>query len=365
MENIKLDILQELENRYYNLKMNYYRFVIREEDRAVIQKVIKIPESWEMYKSDKPLSDEVKYRLSDLKKKKSWEIKLESLYLFSITEIENVMISVFLQRKMDVKDLDAVVDYINTLILEKDDNLINLKYLLLTLAKRSISDFYYLLMSYSRFFKKKNFVFENDFKTIMLEFIALINLLKKRYDLIDKYIKYSNDISTLFEKSSNQLGWRINEFAVKEFLEKENPVLKIAHYRKFAKEAFIYKKELMNFYSFLKYYYNENDGKLFRLNFISESLKTKFDEGKITEEVYNSFEEIRESFRKYKIEFEKIGLKGFGNPDLQYIVLIDFIYKICKIVEFYYLRNMKYEDLQVFRNDILFYIEKEVLSLKG
>jgi hypothetical protein len=65
------------------------------------------------------------------------------------------------------------------------------------------------------------------------------------------------------------------------------------------------------------------------------------------------------------LEFEKIGLKGFGNPDLQYIVLIDFIYKICKIVEFYYLRNMKYEDLQVFRNDILFYIEKEVLSLKG
>ena len=121
----------------------------------------------------------------------------------------------------------------------------------------------------------------------------------------------------------------------------------------------------MNYYSFLKYYYNENDGKMFRLNFISESLKTKLDDGKITREIYESYEEIRETFREYKLHFEGAGLLEFGPDEMSYVELLDLIYRVSKIIEFYYLRNMKHELLQAFRNQYFYYIEKEIFTIRG
>jgi hypothetical protein len=138
----------------------------------------------------------------------------------------------------------------------------------------------------------------------------------------------------------------MNEFAVKEYLDKSNQVVKIAELNWTVKEGFEYKKNLMNYYSFLKYYYNEDDGKMFRLNFISESLKTKLDDGKITREIYESYEEIRETFREYKLHFEGAGLLEFGPDEMSYVELLDLIYRVSKIIGFYYLRNMKHEQLR-------------------
>ena len=104
---------------------------------------------------------------------------------------------------------------------------------------------------------------------------------------------------------------------------------------------------------------------MFRLNFISESLKTKLDDGKITREIYESYEEIRETFREYKLHFEGAGLLEFGPDEMSYVELLDLIYRVSKIIEFYYLRNMKHELLQAFRNQYFYYIEKEIFTIRG
>ena len=359
--------IRELEENYFRLKMNYYRFVIRNEDKNILSKFSKIPESWENYvpADGIRLSEEIKSRLSDIKKKKSWELKLESLYLFYVTDVENKILSILQQRSITDDEIDETIDSLNSLILEFDDELINFKNLMLTLAKRSVSDLYYILSAYSRFILKKNFVFENDAKKVMNDFIEILTRQKKREKLLTRFMQCNDEISSMFPRSSNQQGWRMNEFAVKEYLDKSNQLIKIAELTLTVREGFEYKKTLMNYYSFLRYYYNENDGKMFRLNFISESLKTKLDEGRIPQDVYNSYEEIRESFRIYKLQFENSGLTGFGPDCMSYIELLDFIYRVSKIIEFYYLRNMKYEQLQTFRNEILFYVEKEIFAIRS
>lgn len=361
------DYIRELEEKFFRIKMNYYRFVIRNEDKNVLSKFSKIPETWDNYTSAEGtrLNEEIKSRLSDIKKRKSWELKLESLYLFYITDVENKIISLMQQRDLSESEIDEAIDSVNNLILEFDDELINFKYLMLTLAKRSVSDFYYILSAYNRFFFKKNFVFETDVKSLMNDFISMLSRYKNKSKIFSRFLRCNDEIEPLFPKSSNQLGWRMNEFAVKEYLDKSNQVVKIAELNWTVKEGFEYKKNLMNYYSFLKYYYNENDGKMFRLNFISESLKTKLDDGKITREIYESYEEIRETFREYKLHFEGAGLLEFGPDEMSYVELLDLIYRVSKIIEFYYLRNMKHELLQAFRNQYFYYIEKEIFTIRG
>jgi len=360
------DIIRKLEEDFFRIKMNYYRFVIRNEDRNILSKFSKIPESWDNYTPAEGtrLNEEIKSRLSDMKKKKSWELKLESLYLFYITDLENKLLSVMQQAEISEHEIDEAIDSVNNLIIEFDDELINFKYLMLTLAKRSVSDLYYILSAYNRFFFKKNFVFETDVKSIMTDFISILNRYKNRKKIFSRFIRCNEEIEPLFPKSSNQLGWRMNEFAVKEYLDKSNQIVKIAELNWTVKEGFEYKKILMNYYSFLKYYYNDNDGKMFRLNFISDSLKTKLDEGKISSEVYNSYEEIKKAFREYKLHFEGAGLIEFGPDEMSYMELLDLIYRVSKIIEFYYLRNMKHEQLQNFRNQYFYYIEKEIFSIR-
>lgn len=357
--------VRELEEKFFNIKMSYYRFVIRNEDKNILSKFAKIPDNWDTYipAQGVNINDSVKSRLSDIKIKKSWELKLESLYLFYITDIENKITLAFQQRDLSDQEIDEAIDSINCLMLELDDDLLNFKYLMLTLAKRSISDFYYILSSYSRFFHKKNLNFESDVKLILKEFIAVLKGHRELARNIDKFIEYNSEIEPLFQKSSNQLGWRMNEFAVKEYLDSQNSFVKIIELNKAVKEAYDYKRLIMTFYSFLKYYYNENDGKLFRLNFISDSLKAKMADGKISAELFESYEEIRNSFVEYKLYFETIGLAGFGPDRISYYELLDFIYRGCKIIEFYYLRNMKHDLLNRLRTDILYYIEKEIISM--
>src|SRR5512145_3257885 len=67
----------KLENRFIQAKTDYYRYVIRSEDRTMFSKLVKIPDSWENYevRSGVHLTDNMKTRLSDMKRKMSWELK--------------------------------------------------------------------------------------------------------------------------------------------------------------------------------------------------------------------------------------------------------------------------------------------------
>lgn len=365
-KNLKSELIR-LEKKYLQSKTDYYRFVIRNEDKTVLSRLGKIPDNWDNYIQPEgtQLSEFVKARLTDVKKKKSWELKLQSLYIFFITDVENKLLTVFQDGNIDEEELDDTIDSVSNLILEIDDELLNIKYLLLTLAKRSISDLYYMVSAYCKFFLKRNFVYEKDIKFLLDEIIKIFKIYKNTNRYIENLLLINEEISGLFTKSTNEVGWRINESSVKIYFEKSNHASKIIELNKIVKSAYEYKKTLLNYYLFLKFYYNENDGKLFRLNFIYESLKAKYDEKKISEDVFESFRQIREAFIRYKIQFEDIGIVGFGSEKITYFELLHLIYKLGKLIEFYYLRNMKYDALQRFRSDILYYTEKEILSLSG
>lgn len=360
-----IDEITRLEKKYTSAKTDYYRFVIRSEDKDMLSKMIKIPDDWTDYKPREGvrLTESMKKRLSDIKRKMSWELKLQSLYVIYITSIENVILSVLQQRDIERQDLNDAIESINNLSIELDDELLNIKHLLLTLAKRSISDFYYLVSAYCKFFYKKNFHYELDIRIVLNEFIKILNQQVQFKTSIKSYIKYESEISSFFQASSNELGWRLNDFIIKEYFEKENKAMKIMEYNRLLKDLFEYKNNMRNYFNFLKYYYNDTDGKMFRMNFIHESLKQKEEEGKISSDTFRTYENIRLSFINYRNIFEDAGISVFGNCEMPYVGVVHLIYKLCKIMEFYYLRNMKYDNLQDLRNKYLLSIEKEISAL--
>lgn len=360
-----IEEIMSLESKYRSAKTDYYRYVIRSEDKDMLSKMIKIPDDWEDYKPREgvKLTESMKKRLSDIKRKMSWELKLQSLYFIYITNIEYVILSVLQQRDIEKHELDDAADSINNISIELEDELLNIKHLLLTLAKRSISDFYYLVSAYCKFFYKKNFHYESDIRIVLNEFIKMIQQQVQSRKSIESFKKYETEISQFFQASSNELGWRLNDFFAKEYFEKENKTMKIMEYNRLLKDLFDYKNSLRNYFNFLKYYYNETDGKMFRKNFIYESLKQKLEDKKISNDTFKTYENIRKSFIRYRSAFESSGIRVFGNHDMPYIDIIHLIYKLCKIMEFYYLRNMKYDNLQNLRNEYLLYIEKEISAL--
>ncbi|HPS56489.1 MAG TPA: hypothetical protein PK514_00140 [Spirochaetota bacterium] len=360
-----IDEIIRLESRYTSAKTSHYRYVIRSEDKEMLSKMIKIPDNWDNYQPREGvrLTESIKQRLSDIKRKMSWELKLQSLYFIYITSIENVILSVLQQRDIEKQELNDATDSINNISIELDDELLNIKHLLLTLAKRSISDFYYLVSAYCKFFYKKNFHYESDIRIVLNEFVKIVDQQVQSRKRIEEFKKYELEISSLFQTSSNELGWRLNEFIVKEYFEKENKVVKIMEFNRLLKDLCEYKNNLRNYFNFLKYYYNETDGKMFRMNFIYDSLRQKLEDNKISNDTFKTYENIRISFINYRNAFEAAGITVFGNHSMPYIDIVHLIYKICKIMEFYYLRNMKYDNLQNLRNEYLLHIEKEISAL--
>jgi len=360
-----IDEIIRLESKYTTAKTDYYRYVIRSEDKEMFSKMIKIPDNWDNYKPREGvrLTESIKKRLTDIKRKMSWELKLQSLYCIYITNIENTVLSVLQQRDIEKQDLNDAIDSINNVSIELNDELLNVKHLLLTLAKRSISDFYYLVSSYCKFFYKKNFHYESDIRIILNEFIGIINQQVQFKKSLASFKKYETEISQFFQISSNELGWRLNEFIMKDYFEKENKAMKIMEFNRLLKELFDYKNTLRNYFNFLKYYYNETDGKMFRLNFIYDALGQKLKDKKISSDTFKTYENIRSSFIRYRSAFEEAGIRDFGNQEMPYINILHLIFKLCKIMESYYLRHMKYDNLQNLRNEYLLYIEKEISAL--
>jgi len=357
--------LLKIEEKYENSYIDYYRCVIRKEDRDVINKISKIPDDWKKYVNnpDTILTDSIKNRLSDVKKRMSWEMKIQSLYLASITTIEKNILSFLLFKSIDRVEIEDSINSINYILLEIDNDFVNIKHLILSLAKRSISDFYYLMSAYIRFNYKRKFIYENEIKNFLLNSIENLESFAHYDKKIDNFIENDKIISHLFIKSSNKLGWRLDEIKTKSYFDKNNSAVIAMDLYKLAREAYKFKNKLKDQYLFLKYYYNDTDGKEYRLNFIMESLQNKVSENKISDSVLSKFNTIFENFKKYKIQFDVVGLQGFGPEKFMYIEVLQFLYKSCKIIEFYYLRNMQYDNLKSFRDEIQLYVENEIFSL--
>ncbi len=350
-------------------RARYYRNVLKKQDVELLERINKIPDNWEEYENKNPnrleISEEKKKRLSDIKKAKSFDINFESSHLSSLVYIENSLVSCMSCRPMTREDLAEAKESLIGIINAFDANSSNFKHLLLRLAKRSVSDLHYLAAAYHRFTRKTEYSFEKHFKPFCNDAMKILDDYGNSFDNVTEFRQFMTKLNQFFSKSSNSVGWKMDEIAVKNFLENrtENTFVFVADLKRIINLAFELKKKMKANHDYLAYYYNERDGKLFRLQFIMNSLKQKLKENRIGKEVIDCFQSTLNSFTMIKREFEVKGLEGFGFPDIVYIELLDFIIKGSKVLEFYFLRSSRYEELKEFRSELLHYVENEFYQL--
>lgn len=359
-----------LDIEFTELKAHYYRFILRKIDEEVFRKIQKIPEDWAAYAAKTSgsisiITEDQKKRLSDIKRYKSWELRFESLYISHLITIEEVLIACLNHRSVSKDRLDEALESANCVLTEIGGSLMNFKHLLLSLAKRAVSDLYYFIIAFHRFHAKTHFDFDtrfHDFCTIAISALKEYRLFHGHLPLLNEY---RSATLNLFPASSNAIGWKMDEFAVKKFLEEHDSREFIVELKKVVTVAYLMKKKLKTDHDFLVYYYNDTDGKMWRYNYIAETLHTRMAEGKITREVFDGYAAICEKFLEIKKMFESRGLTEFGPACFTYSEILEFTYKMSKLLEFYYLRAMRYDELQNLRNEILYYVENEFMHLKS
>ncbi|PKL40832.1 MAG: hypothetical protein CVV44_04285 [Spirochaetae bacterium HGW-Spirochaetae-1] len=362
--------VDSIETSYNESIVRYYRHVLRKQDEQVLKKIQKIPDDWDEYDktrliSDPEISEDEKKRLSDIKSKKAWELKFESLNIYYLITIENTMISCLTHKILTDDEIHEAQDSVNSIITEIGGNIKNFKHLLLSLAKRAVSDLYYLMMTFRKYYYKLNVVFDEDFLRFCDDLITFFDEYRVMTRNISGFKKTREFLSRFFPVSANKRGWNIDETALKEFFEEEikDEARTLAELKRTISAAYLYKKKQKKDYEFIKYYYNERDGKLFRYNFVVNSLSQKLIDQKISADVFEGFKKIRENFINLVRNFENRGLQGFGSPDLSYGQLVEFIFKGSLVLEYYYLRTLQHDELQKFRNDVLHYVEEEYNQL--
>lgn len=363
-------IIHDANDEYRKARINYYRKVIRKQDQELIKKLNKIPDNWDDYEENScgiiKIKEDVKNRLTDIKQNKSWEMRYESLFLHHIVTVEELLIDCFNFRNIDDERLQDGIESVNSIIVEIGSDCFNFKHLLLSLAKRSVSDLYYLMNAYYIFFKRKSFNIERDFHDFCEDALSIINDHKRLNEIQDIITDISKKVSPYFSGTSVSTGWRLDEFAIKEYIDrKEIDRESLADMIK--KSLMIMrslKTKLRNSFNFLNYYYNNKDGKIFRYNFITGSLNKKLEEGKITQNEYNDFQEVKNSFIRMVNNFDSLGLEGFGPSGLSYHTILVIIFQTGKVIEFIYLRAMRYEELNSIREAVLRESEEELIRIQ-
>ena len=359
-------VARELEERHDRARASYYRHILRGEDEAMLRRVQKIPDSWDgvtLTGRNGPLriTPEQKKRLTDIKKLKAWELKFESLNIAFLLTLEKAVYGVIAWKETGREELDEARDAAQTLILEIGGNISNFKHLLLSLAKRAISDLYYLILAHGKFSRRTGGGFEDQFGDFCRAAVERFTAYGKSLEHLEVFRKYRDRIGPFFTGSSNKQGWRINEAAVKMFLDgstEENRSFMHALQAVVA-SAYRFNRQLKSDYDFLVYYNNEHDGRLFRLNFVVDSLSRKLDEKKISSRAYELFSEIRDSFIAQKKHFESRGIAGFGPGAFNYHDSLEFTHKACQIIEYHLLRTLQYDELKAFRSNYSYRIQKE------
>ena len=358
--NISDELDQLLEN-YRLKKTNYYKELFSRQDRLLLSQISKIPDSWDNTNPEnQSIPEESRRRLTDIKRYKSWELRLEILYMYYLVDIENYVIKIINCRHLSEDEINDAETSANCIITELESNLIDFRYLLLSIAKRSISDLYYLSAAYIKFFYSEDFDFNKHFPVFMRNVLELISRHKKISGSAPMFIKTSQKIDEFFSKTSNYTGLRLNEHQLKknESDLSENSKL-ISDLSRMIPAANSVRSTMKKHYEFLSFYYNRDSGKLFRYDFVCDNMKQKVNQGLKDKIIYDKLIEIRTAFNAVKYFFDMTNFEYFAFAEMQYGSLVDFIFKGSKILEYYYLRKSKPNLLQKLRNDILIHIENE------
>ncbi len=359
--------IRSLENNYKQSIIDYYRGPLRKQDDAMIKTILKIPDSWDEFekKMSISLSDEKKKQLSYKKKSYAWKIQFEIEFISHFVNIENTLISCLTYRELEDDQIEEAKESISSILNNTDRNNINFKDLLLYFAKRAISDLYYLMTAYYKYYNKKDFNFDTDFKKFFNDLVRFFNEYKFIKKELDNFETISKEIEHYFTFNKRSVGYKIIDNKINELYSKDDiyKIRYIHNLKKLITTAFLFKKKLKSDYEFINFYYNELDGKLFRYNYILKSLSKKRAEKNTSRDIVDGFNEILKNFTRVKKTYEMNGLEDFGPDELPYSELITFLYKGSRVIESYHLRSSQYEELDNFRSTILHYVEKEYYHL--
>ncbi len=359
--------IRSLENNYKQSIINYYRGPLRKQDDAMFKTILKIPDNWDEFekKMSISLSDNEKKQLSYKKKSYAWKIQFESQFIEHFINIENTLISCLTYRELEDDQIEDAKESISSILNNADRNIINFKDLLLLFAKRAISDLYYLMAAYHKYYNKKNFNFDTDFENFFNDLTSFFDEYKFIIKELNNFKQNSKEIETYFTLNKKSIGYKIIDDKINDFFSKDDSykIKYIYDLKKLITTAFLFKKKLKSGYEFINFYFNGQDGKLFRYNYILNSLSQKLAKKNTSRDIVDGFNEILKNFTHVKKAYETFGLKDFGPDELPYSELINFLYKGSRLIESYHLRKSQYEELDKFRSTILHYVEKEYFNL--
>ncbi|HNV46929.1 MAG TPA: hypothetical protein PLE73_13805 [Spirochaetota bacterium] len=362
------DTDEALERAYTERKARYYRHVLRKEDGALLRRILKIPDSWSDYErahgAGASLSDHQKKRLSDIKKSKGDELAFESRYILGLITIENALLACLQYHESCAALADDALESAREILAGAAAGPFNFKHLLLSLAKRSISDLYYLMASYQKFYHKKCFEFDADFTAVVERIAGTIRAAGTLDERLRGFSKYREIIAPFFTRSSTYAGLRLDEISLKRQYESGGIGIKPEHLEIVVPALDAYRTELRRNHDFIAYYYNRTDGKRYRYDFIRTALLQKNAAGGISEETLESFIAVHDSFCAIEARFLEKGLADFGPPALPYGAATELAFQCCKVLEYLYLRGGHYEKLQDMRSRWLQHTEQDLHRLR-
>jgi hypothetical protein len=357
---------EALHSDYRNKCTAYYRVLFQQQDVLLMSRISRIPDDWNRSAQESPAEDERRRRLADIKRYKSWELRLEIFYMYYLVDIETMLLRSLAYRNIPSGEIAEAIDSANSVLCEVESQLIDFRYLLLSVAKRSVCDLYYLMASYIRFFNSRQSDFVKDFIPFVEESANVFERMRKLPELIRLVADAGNKIEKYFVRSSNYTGWRLDEIAMKQVERtfEENTGI-IADLVRILPAAYALKNRIRRDRDFLAFYYNRENGRQYRYNVVRESMLKKVHDKQTTQEIFDAFDASRQAFSVMKQQFDMCPLELFGPSAMPYGNLVDFIYKGCKVLEYFYLRKSQYEKLQNLRNDMLTYIENEYHKLNN
>ena len=107
-------------------------------------------------------------------------------------------------------------------------------------------------MSKSSRISKRTFTFTTDFAEFLSDSIKIFIEYERLAEMLGEFIAYSNSLNRFFSKSSNVIGWRLNEFDLKDFLENQRDTFYSSNnLKRIATEAYKFKKRLKKDHDFI------------------------------------------------------------------------------------------------------------------
>lgn len=289
-----------------------------------------------------------------------------SLTLAAALEIEHLLCASYFHQPAEEDHVTKITDASGTIQNMLTDSSENCRHMLLSLARRAASDLYYMVAARNRYYQQQEYQFSRDFP-------LFCNQLATSYSshcMIHNIFSQNSELTAMIQETllpaSNSLGITVKDQDLRSWIPEndDDSMMLVTRLKKYMTTLFVYRNRIKDDFSFLRYYFNERDGKGYRYQFTMELLEAKKARGEISPLLPESFGHVYRTFRKLSSILMQMSLEDFGPRDFTYRQIVILVYGAAKFLEYIYLRNGNHEDLKLLRSEVYYHIEKELMQYK-